>query len=141
MLIPNIVPDYFCRYFVANRSDKVTIIPEFPAPKLFLYRGKLSEHYLGGNTFDHLHNSRWCILRGNNQKQMHMIIHYFHRVYFQIVLLGYLLKYFLQSIRHPIIEQFLSIFRNPYKMVLQVIDTMSASFQWAHGPYCIRFSS
>ena len=68
MLIPHIVSYYFCRYFVANRTDKVTIVPQFPSPELFLYLRELLEHYLGGDTFKHLHYLRMCKLRRNNQK-------------------------------------------------------------------------
>ncbi len=97
MLIPNVVSDNFCRYFVANRTNKVTIIPEFPSPELFLDLGKLSEHHLGRYTFDPLHNYCGSKLRRHDQKQVYMIFHYFHRVYFQIVLFGYLPKNLFQS--------------------------------------------
>jgi len=141
MLIPKIVSDYFRPYFVANRMDKVTIVPSFSAPALFLYLWELLEHYVGGDTFSHLLYFRRRILRRNNQKQMYMVVHDFHRIYFQIVMFGYLTKDFFQSFRHPSVEQFFTIFLYPYKMVREIIDIMPASSQWAHGPYCIRKSS
>ncbi len=141
MLIPNILSYNFCRYFVANRTDKVAVIPEFSSPKFFLYLGEFSKHHLCRYAFDYLYYPRWSILRWHNQKQMHMIIHCFHRIYFKFISLCDLTKYLFQSRRHSIAEQLPSIFWYPYKMVLQIIDAMFASSQWAHGPYCNRFSS
>ena len=63
MLIPNILSDNFCCYIVANRTDKVTVIPEFSSPKFFLYLGEFSKHHLCRYAFDYLHYSRWSILR------------------------------------------------------------------------------
>lgn len=136
MLIPNILSDNFCRYFVANRTDKVTVIPEFPSPKFLLYLGEFSKHHLRRYAFDYLHYPRWSILRWHNQKQMHMIIHCFHRIYFKFISLCDLTKYLFQPRRHSIAKQLLSIFWYPYKMILQIVDAMLASSQWAHSPYC-----
>lgn len=141
MLISNILSYNFCRYLVPNRTDKVTIIPQFSSPELFLYLGEFSKHHFSRYAFDYLHYPRWRILRRHNQKQMHVIIHYFHCIYLKFVSFCDLAKYFFQSLRHSIIEQLLPIFRYPNKMILQIIDTMFASSQWAHGPYCNRFLS
>jgi hypothetical protein len=70
-----------------------------------------------------------------------MIIHYFHRIDLKFVLLCDLVKYLFQSLRHSIVEQLLPILWNPYEMILQIIDAMLTSSQWAHGPYCNRISS
>lgn len=58
---------------------------------------------------------------------MNVIIHFFHRVYLKFESFCDLAKYFFQSLRHSIIEQFLPIFWYPYEKILQIIDTMVAS--------------
>jgi hypothetical protein len=127
MLILNILSDHFRCYFIANRMDKGTIILEFLSPKLFLYLREFLKHYLCGYTFDYLNHPRRSIFW---RHKMHVIIHYFHRVYFKFVLFCDFAKYLFQSLRHSIEEQFFPLFWYPYEMILQIIDTMFASCQW-----------
>ncbi len=133
MLILNIFPNYISCHFIPNRTNKISIAPQFPAPKTLLYFWKFLKNYFRRYTLYSLHYRRRSILRWYRQKQMYMFFHYFHRINLKFILLCYLLKYFLQSIRYFSLKGSLSIFWYPYKMILQVIYTVFTSSQWAHA--------
>jgi len=127
MLIFYISSYYFCGYFVSNCSDKVSIIPKFSTPEIFLQPIVFFKNLAGAYPLQHIHNLGRRILWWNRQKHMNMFWHNFHRIYFKFILLGYFFKKFFNSFLHLLFQNTLAILWNPDKMIFDVIYRMSRS--------------
>ena len=134
------IPTYEIRgYLVPNGSNKISVAPKLTAPKLFLNLWKFLEYHLGRNTLHNLDYPSRRIPRRSRQKQMYMIIFYFHRIYLKLIPLGYLLKDYLKPFRQIPLQYHLPIFRNPYYVILEIIDRMTCSLNRAHARVIPRF--
>jgi len=128
------IPTYEIRgHLVPNGPNKISVTLKLPAPKLFLNLWKFLEYHLGRNTLHNLNNPSRRIPRRSRQEQMHMIIFYFHRIYLKLIPFGYLLKDHLKSFRQIPLQYHLAIFRNPYYVILEIIDRMTCSLDRAHA--------
>lgn len=123
-LIFNILPNYVCGNLITNTADIIAIIPQFPCPKLFPQIRKLIKYLTGRNTFHYLYHPCRRVSRWNFNKYVNMFLHYFHRIYPELILVSYLIKYGLQVIQNLFFQNMLPVFRYPYHMILQIIYGM-----------------
>ena len=123
-LIFNILPNYICGYFIPNTSDKVTIIPLLPCPKLFPQVGKLLEYFTGGDALHHLNNPRRRISRRDFNKYVNMVFHNFHRIYSKLIFLSYLFEHVFNVTRYFFIQYVLPVLRYPHQVIFQIIYGM-----------------
>lgn len=123
-LIFNIFPYYISGNFVTYTPDKISIAPKLPRPQLFPQFRKLLKYLACRHTFQYLHYLRWGISGRYLNKYMHVVFHYSHSIYLELILLSYPLKDLLQMPRNFITQYVLSIFWYPYQVILQVIYSM-----------------
>src|SRR4030042_2235604 len=64
---------------------------------------------------------------------MHMILIDFHRVYLKLIPLSDLLKGYLQPLCQIPPQYYFPVLRGPYHVILQIINRMTCSFNWAHA--------
>lgn len=128
LMIANITPDHFRGYFIPCGSDKITIIPQFSSPQMFEKIRELFKHFSRTYTFEQIYYLCRRISRRCRQKYMHMFRHYFYAIYLKFVLFSYLCKYFFQPVLLRFGKYFFTIFRNPNKMVFDIIYCMSGPF-------------
>src|SRR3989338_7468951 len=128
MLILYISSYYICGYFVSNRSDKVSIVPKFSTPKIFLQPRVLFKNFAGAYSFQYIHNLCRGIPWWSSQKHMNMVWHNFHRIYFKFILLSYFPKKLFNSFLHPLFQNTLAILWNPDNVIFDVIYRMFRSF-------------
>ena len=129
-LIFNISPYYICSNFITNTPDKIAIAPKLSRPKLSPQFRKLFKNLSCRYTFKYLYYLRRRISRRYCNKYMHMVFHYFHRVYIKLIFFGYLLKYLLQIPRNFIPHYVFSVLWYPYQMIFQII----------YGVFCPLYS-
>src|SRR3972149_3781056 len=132
MLIFDISPNYLSRNFIAYASNKIAAVPKLVFPKDLSQRRISLENFPCGNTFQNLHNLGWRIPRRSRKKEMHMIFHNLHGIYFKFILLGNLLKNPLTKRYSFLSKYFLSILRYPNQMILQIIYGMMSPSNCAH---------
>jgi hypothetical protein len=133
-LIFNIFPYYGGGNFISYASDKVTIIPQFPSPKLFSERRKLLKYLPCRYTLHYLYQSCRRIFRWGLNKYVNMVFYHFHRIYLKTILFTYLFKHFLQKARDLPSQHFFSIFRYPYQVILQIVNRMLGPF-YTHATF------
>src|SRR4030065_2071000 len=133
MMIFNIFLNHLSCYFVSDTPYKISITPEFSAPKLLLDLWKSFEKFSGRYTLHNLNNFRWRIPRRNLHKHMNMIQCYFHRINLKIILLCNLFKNSLGKFFKLLCKQIIPIFWYPYKMIFQIIYCMFPSSNWTHA--------
>ena len=109
---------------VTNASNKISITPQLTRPKLLPESWEFSKHLPRRYALHNLHNFSRRIVRRCLQEHMHMIFHYLHSVYPQLILISYPLKYFFCVLSNFTYQYMLPILRNPYQMVLNIIDGM-----------------
>jgi len=129
MMILNIIPDHFSRYFVSYCPDKIPVLPKFSSPKLFLYLWMILKNYTRTNALQHPHYLSNTIPRWKGQKYMNVIPCYLHRINLKIMVPRNLLKNTPYSFPNVFPQNPFSILRGPYQMILRVIDSMTGSFQ------------
>ena len=123
-LILNIFPYYVSGNLVAYTPDKISIAPQLPRPQLFSQFRKLLKYLTGRDTFQYLHYLRRGISGRYLNKYMHVVFHNFHRIYLQLVLLGYPLKHLFQVFRNFTTQYVLPVLRYPHQVILQIIYGM-----------------
>ena len=133
-LVLDIFADYVGGYFVSNTAYKVAIIPKFSSPKLLSKLGKLLERFSGRYTFHDLGYLCRRISWRHLNKDVNVVFHYLHRIYYKFILLCYLPKYLLYVSRNLFIQYSLPIFRYPHQMVFQIIDGMVCPSN-THAPF------
>jgi hypothetical protein len=122
LMILDVAPNYIASHFVAYGSHKVAVAPHFAAPQLPAQVGILAKQLSRRDAFQYLHNPSWRQPRWRFEEYVHMIFHYFHRVYDHVILLGRSLQYFLGVLGDLWRQNLLAILRYPDEMVLEVID-------------------
>ena len=132
--IVNIVLYRFTGDFVSNRSDKISIFPEFSAPQLSLYLWMSQKDLFCTHSFQKSHHLNNRIFGWYRCKYMYMIFCYFHLLYFTVSCFQYLFNELLYSISKLFFPYPLGIFRCPHKMVSFALDCMAHSFE-AHAVY------
>jgi hypothetical protein len=70
---------------------------------------------------------------------MHMILIHLHRIYVKLVPFRYFLKGRLQPLCQFTPQYHLPVLRGPHHMILEVVDRMTRSFNWAHAQSYITF--
>ena len=123
-LIFNILPNYVCGYLISNTADKISIVPQFPCPKLLPQIGKHFKYFTGRNTLHYLDHLRRRVSGRYFNKYVNMVFHYFHRIYPESIFLSYLIKRSLQVIRNFFIQNILPVLRYPYYVIFQIIYGM-----------------
>ena len=132
-MIRYVTPNHITRHFIADSSHKVPIAPQLTTPQPLSQVGKLAKHLSGRYALQDLH----CASRGQPRRcfkeYVYMILHHLHRVDDHIVLFGNPLKHLLDVLGYLFCQDALSIFRNPYEMVFQIVNCMFASSQSTHA--------
>jgi len=130
------VPTYHVRrYFIPNRSHKIPITPQFPAPQLLPQCRMLAEQFPGRNTLENLYHVAGTVLGWNKQKQVDVIRHYLQRVNLHLIAFRDTLEDLLQTLSHRTFQNQFPVLRNPNKVVLEIVDCMLGSFDRAHLAY------
>ena len=119
-LIFNILPYYVSSDFISYTPDKISLTPEFPRPQLFPQFGKLLKCLTGRHTFQYLYHLCRGISRRCLNKYVHVVFHNFHRIYPELILLGYPLKHLFQVLGNFPTQDVLPILRYPHQMVLNI---------------------
>jgi hypothetical protein len=123
-LILNVSTNYVRSYFVSHTTDKIAIVPQFSRPKLFSQLWKLPEYFTRRNTFHYLHYPSRRVSGRRLDKYVNMVFHYFHRVYYELILFGNLVEYSFCIIRYFLTEYISSVFRYPDQMIFQFVNGM-----------------
>jgi len=140
ILVFNMPPDYVGSDFVNNTSDKVPIVPKLLSPKLFPNLGKLFKYLSGRYTLHYLPDFRRRIFWGCLRKYVHMVFHYFHRIYIEPIFLSYFSKYLFKIARYFFTQDMLPVLRYPHKVILQVIYSMFGP-SYAHANFIAGLSN
>ena len=123
--------DHFGGQLIPNRPRKIPILPQLAFPEPFLDRWVLPEQLAGSDTFHGPHYVANRILRRQRQKEMHIVIRYFHLLNVVLVFLGYLPEKLSRPLAQVLLrEQVLPILWTPYQMVFGVIDRMTGSSEY-----------
>lgn len=127
------VPSYHIgRHFIPNRSHKVPVTPQFPAPQ-FLPQFRVPTKQLPcRNTLENLYHVTGTVLGWNYQKHVDVIRHYFERINLQLVAFCNAVEDRLQTLRHGTFKDQLSVLRNPNKVILEVVDCVFPPLDKAH---------
>lgn len=133
-LVFYIFPNDIRSYFVTNTPDKVTVIPQFTSPKLFPQLGKLFEYLSSRYSLHYLYNFRWRIFWWRLGKYVYMVFNDFHRTYSESIFISYFCKCLFQIDRYVFTQYMLPVFRYPYQLILQVIDSMFGPF-YTHADF------
>ena len=123
-LILDVFTDYIRSDFITYAANKVTIVPQFPSPKLLPDLRIFLEYLSGRNAFHYLHNSCRRIPRRYLNKYVNMVFHHFHGIYHQLIFLRYPLKYPFQILPHLSTQYILPVFRYPNHVILKIIYGM-----------------
>jgi len=130
------VPSYHFRCdLIPNRSYKVPIVPQLPSPQLFFHSWISPKYLPSRDTLQKLYYFARTVSRRTRHKDVHMVCHYFHRIYLQLVSLRNPLKHLLQSLSHCSSEYQFPVLGYPNKMVLQIVNRMLAALDLAHATY------
>ncbi len=135
MLKFDVLPDHLSRNSVPYRPDKVSVTPQFSSPQLLTQAWVPTKQLPSRYTLHNLHYLAWTILRRYYQKQMYMIRHHFHRINLHIVPLRYPTKDFLQTFCYCTSQDELTVLGNPYKVVLEIVNSVFRAFDRAHDSY------
>jgi hypothetical protein len=127
-MIANIVLYRFTGDFVSNRSDKISIFPEFSTPQLSLHFRVSQKDFFRTHALENPHHLPHRIFGWYAGKYMDMVLSYFHFLYFTVSRCQYLLEQLLCTISYLCFQYPLAIFGCPHKMVSRVIDCMAHSF-------------
>jgi len=139
MLILNILPNQIRIHFVPHCPHKIPITPKLPRPKLLLQPKKLLKHYPRTYTLQHLYNLCRRIFGWRRKKYVNMINFDPHCLNLKIILPRYLPKQLLYPLLQLFRQDVFPIFRNPYKMIFDVIDCMLSPFN-PHAATISHFS-
>ncbi len=132
-MIRYVTPNHITRHFIADGSHEVPIAPELTTPQLPSQVRKLAKHLSGRYALQDLHYTSWGQPRRRFKEYVYMILHHLHRVDDHIVLFGNPLKHLFDVLSYLFCQDALSIFRNPYEMVFEIMYRMFASSQRAHA--------
>ena len=139
---------HFYRYLIPHRADKISILPKFSAPQLFLYFWMLLEYYARTYPLQHPHNLCNAISWRECQKYVNMIWGYLQRVYFKFMMLCYFSKYLLYSFLYFSSQYPLPVFRCPDQMIfvsytawLVLLSTILSHISCPGLPSAKNFSS
>jgi len=123
-LIFNIFPYYVSGDFITYTPNKVSIAPKLPCPQLFPQFRKLLKYFTGRHTLQYLHYSCRGISGWYLNKYMHVVFDNFHRIYPELILLSYPLKYLFQVLRNFTTQYVFPVLRYPHQVVLQIVYGM-----------------
>ena len=121
-LILNIFPDYLRRYFVSYTPHEVAVLPYHPRPHRFAYIRKLLEYLSRRYTLHYLYHSCRSIRWRGFEEHMHVVFHYFHRVYIEVIFLRNLPKNLFNILTNFITQNMHPILRHPHQVIFQVVD-------------------
>jgi hypothetical protein len=119
-LIFYVTPYNIRRDLIPHTSHKVPVTPQFTCPQLLPEPWKHPKYLPCRSALHNLHNLSRRIPRRHFQEYMHMVFHYFLRVYPELVFIRYLLKHFLSVLSNLSCQDMLPILGYPYNMVLQI---------------------
>jgi hypothetical protein len=118
-LILDVFTDYIRSDFVTCTADKVTIVPQFPTPKLFPYLRKLLEYLSGRDAFHYLYHSGRRVPRRYLNKYVNMVFHHFHGIYHPLIFLRYVLDYLFHILPYLSAQNILPVLQYPYQVILE----------------------
>jgi len=125
-------------HFVSNGSDKLSILPKFSTPQLFLDLWMSQKDLFCTHTFENSHHISNRILRWYRCGCMDMIFCYFHLFYFTVSCFQYLFKQFFYTISQSISQYPFAILLCPHKRLSCIIHWLAKSFD-THAVYYTKF--
>jgi len=126
MMIFDVTLDQISCNFVSHRPCKISILPKFPSPQLFLYFRKLIKNLTRRYTLQHSNYMRYRIPRWKTQKYMDMIWSYSLLLNFIPMVQRNVQKDFLYSLANIFSLNPFTVFRRPYQMAFRVVHCMGA---------------
>lgn len=123
----NIFPNDFRRHSIAYGSGEVAVFPELSAPHLPLDLWELAEHGPRAETFEPRHHLRDGVARRERAEQMHVVGADLHLLYRDVVRIGDLFEYLLDSGLQRAHEDVLAVLRRPDQVVSRVVSGVRGS--------------
>ena len=133
-LILNIVANDVSGYFVTHTPGEVSVIPKLSCPKLFPELGKFLEYLSRRDALHYLDYFCRRIFWRCFGKYVHMVFHYFHRVYVKAVLFGNMLKHFFKVFRYLPVEYLFPVLGYPDQVVFKIVDGVFGS-SYSHAVF------
>ena len=125
-LILNMPPNTLRRYSVSYTPDKIPITPKLPRPQLLPQFRKPLEYLTGRYTLQYLHYLRRGVSWRCLDEHMYVVLHNFHRIYSELILLSDPLKHLFQMHRDFVIQCALSVLWYPHQVILRMIYGVSS---------------
>jgi len=140
LVVLDIFFDNIFRHFVPYRSGKVSVFPKFTAPQLLFHLRVSLKNPSRTSSLQTLHDLRNRIAWWKSKKYVHMILGYFHRFNFKIIIFRNFFKTFFNKFTNVTPQYPFTIFRRPYKMISRIIYRMTCS-SICHAKSLIDFQS
>ena len=122
-------------HFIPHRPYKVAVAPQLSSPQLLPQFGVTTEQFPCRDTLDDLHHPAGTVLGRRRKKQVDAIGHYLQGVNLQPISRSNAVENLFQALSHRPFQDKLAVFRNPNKVVLQVINRMFGTFNRIHPAY------
>jgi len=127
-----IIPYHIISDLLSCCSIEIALFPEMTSPKPLLHFRKFPENIAARNTLQNSNYPRNRIPRRERNQYVNMVLRYLTTVYFKIKMASYLIKKLFYPWANFCNEDFFSILRAPYEMILGFIHCMACSSQ-AHA--------
>lgn len=126
LLILDIPFDNVGGHFVSNRSDKISVTPQFSTPELASQPCKLFKDLASRQILQYSHCLRNGISRWKRKKYVNMIRHDCHLFNVEIVCFCNFLKNLFQTLLKSARQNLLAIFRHPDYVIFRIVYCMAA---------------
>jgi len=134
--MPDIPLDRLCGNLISNAASVVTGAPKVATPQLLLYLRKLLKYDFGCNCLKCTHDLTRRPPWSSRDEQMDVIRHQLHFQNLKTVLLSNLVEKFFETFLDRAKQKGFAIFRYPYQMVFQIVDSMMGSlWHYQRIPY------
>ena len=133
-LVLNIVANDVDGYFVSDTPDEVSVIPKLSCPKLFPKLGIFLECLSRRDTLHYLDYFCRRVFWRCFGKYVHVVFHYFHRIYMKAILFGNMLKHFFQVFCYFPVEYLFPVLGYPDQMIFKAIDGVFGS-SYSHAVF------
>ena len=127
-MIRNVLFNHLFRHPITDRSRKVPVFPDLPAPQSPLDRRILLEQRARAETFQGPDYLADRVARWKGQQNMHMVTRYFHLFDVKSVFFCDLLEKLSATLaKITLREQVFPIFRTPHQVVRRLVNGMAGS--------------
>ena len=115
----------FCQFFggITKIASGTKVAPSIP----LIYVRKLFKYFIARAPFDPSHNLRWRHFRRCGHQNMDMILTYYTTQYLNLELLACLAHKLPQAMSKLACQHMITIFRDPYKVIFNLIFCMTPS--------------